>query len=678
MALNSGALNSHAINDAAGFTQSTGSASVSIEQIVNARGSTSANIVQIVGTKGSSSTSIEQIVALRSTGSTSISIAQIVNARGATSVEVEQFVRDQNVVDFYTRNDYEPFVYIDNRRISQDLIHSTIEIIFQEDQAPQARVTLIPARGTQDIASYRGKSLKVNVRTSSGVQRIYTGTINEPDVQIIEQKIVLHSSLDIEQEIENLSDSFINTVGTYNNFVFSKPRTKKQELTDRVSTVAKTIDWDRYGKIQINNIAAKATQDYTLTSSQVRREDIDYKLSSRQRYINKINIKASYTYQRLHHYEISFNANSGISTFCDFATNGYTPMRRDLVTQAAEGVGWVVRNMTFGDFFDDGYYTCNGGTIGFITTSCNVTASQNTGTTNDGNNQNEAVETSCTSTKGALCLSASWKGSTRFSQNITQDFTLSVECPQSIAEHGEKLREETFQLSDSYEGGGWEDYSVFSDSAPDGFSKTGTSGSNFWVDTKSDFSNFNNSITILLNRAKAEMLKSHRDDVVTIKRDLWPEIQLKHTVRLNTNRVVCKGKVKSYRHIMNVNTGEAYTMLDVAMSRSTGSASDDSLKLPTVSITDYDPVYPVSSIFFNANYGIDINEQENPSGYYGNKIDRSSSAGVLTNYPVAFVAKVPEIPSNIRQTSTIPLSSSFDVSLPNDELTIIFPDDNYV
>ena len=678
MALNSGALNSHALNASAGFTQATGSASVSIEQIVNATGSTVANIAQIVGTTGASSADIVQIVALRSTGTTSVSIEQIVNSTASTSVEVEQFVRDQNVVDFFTRNDYEPYVYIDNRRIAQNLIHSTIEIIFQEDQAPQAKVTLIPARGTQDIASYRGKSLKINVRTSSGVQRIYTGTINEPDIQIIEQKIVLHSSLDIEQEIENLSDSFINSVGYYNNFVFSKPRTKKQELQDRVSTIPKVIDWDRYGKIQINNIAAKATQDYTRTSSQVRRADVDYKLSSRQRYINKINIKASYTYQRLHHQEITFSANSGISTFCDFATNSYTPMRRDLVTQAANGAGWVVRDMTFGDFFDDGYYTCNGGTIGFITTSCSVSAQQNTGTTNDGNNQNKAVETSCTSTKDSLCLSASWKGSTRWSQNITQDFTLSVECPQSIAEHGEKLREETFQLSDSYEGGGWEDYSEFSDSAPDGFSKTGTSGSNFWVDTKSDFNNFNNSITVLLNRAKSEMLKSHRDDVITIKQDLWPEIQLSNTVKLNTNRIVCKGKVKSYRHVMNANTGEAYTMVDLSMSRSTGSASDDSLSLPAVSITDYDPTYPAGSVFFNANYGVDVNEQENPSGYYGNWIDRSSSAGVLTTYPVAFVAKVPAVPDNIRKTSTIPLTSSFDVSIPNDELTIIFPDDNYV
>lgn len=297
MSLNTGAINSKAINGTAGFTSATGSTSISVVQLVAVAASTSISLVQEVGSQATSSNSLVQIVELHESGSASYNIQQVVAAKASTSLELEQVaVSISSPPPFYDRNGYEPRIYLNGQRVEDDELHGNIEIIFQEDKAPQAKFTLIPPRGTQDIRGYRGKSVVIYIRNSSGTFKCFTGTVNEPDVAIIDQKVTLNCSLDIEQKVEALSRSFLNSVGLYNNKVFSKAKTKEQELRDRISTVAKTLDWLPNGNVQVDNIAPKSTADYTLGNSVVYRDSLDYKFSSRQRYINQVEITCKYCF----------------------------------------------------------------------------------------------------------------------------------------------------------------------------------------------------------------------------------------------------------------------------------------------------------------------------------------------------------------------------------------------
>lgn len=682
MALNGGSLNSHAVNAATGFTSSIGGGGVvaDIIQIVNATGTSSSNIVQLVTVKSATNpkvASIVQIVELHSTSTivSVVDIEQIVNATGSQSIPLDQVVVDPNANTFYNRNNYEPRLYIDNVRVENNEIHGTIEVVFKENEAPQLTFTLIPPRGAQDIRSYRGKSVILNVRESSGITRLFTGTINEPDVMIIDQKIRLSCSLDINQRIQNnVSQGFINTIGYYSNKVFSKPLTKEQELRDRISTVAKTVDWDAYGNMQVNDIAPKATQDYTLVDADVYRDSLDYMFSSRQRYLNKVEIKANYSFQRLHHYRINYSLANGIS-ICDFLTRSASPIRRDLVTNAVNGTGWVVDSLTFTSFYKSGFYSCSGGTVALLTTKCQ-TATNPTGNTINGDTQYEAVPTRCVNASSAYCLGASWKLSRQFVQNIKREYTITVEAPQSIADYGQKVKEETFTLTDDYDTKEWEDYTKYTNNPPPGFTKTGTSGNNFWVDADRDKNIFATSANILMNRAKAEILKSHRDDLARFKRNLWSDISLGDTVRLNTGRIVCKGKVKEYRHVLDMNTGEDYTMVDLVFSRSTGSATDSDLKLPAIS--DSTPDYSITNVGLGSFYGRDITSLANPEpGFYGNWLNTTGVGPTLPSYPIALRIDTPEVQDALRSTQTSTANTTLDVEIPNDELTINFTDDNY-
>lgn len=679
MALNSGALNTHAINAEAGFISQTGSASIDVVQIVGSLASTSVDVVQEVGSQASSSNSIVQIVELHATGSASYDVEQIVAAQASTSIDLEQVVVNLAAASaFYDRNAYEPRVYLDGQRIDDDKLHGMIDIYFQENQAPQATFTIIPDRGTQDIRSYRGKSVSIYIRDSSGTTKCFTGTVNEPDVAIIDQKITLNCSLDIEQKVEELPQSFINSIGLYNNKVFSKAKKKEQELRDRISTVAKTVDWTPYGNIQINNIAPKSTADYTLGNSIIRRENLKYKFSSRQRYINKIEITCNYSWKRLHHHERSYSIEDGIGNFCDFAINAKTPLTRTLVVNALQGLNWTINNLQFTDFYSSGVYRCTDTPIIFIPNVCSKTVNNSSTIEINGVPQAEVTESKCANGSGNWCLSATWTASKQFAQVIKQSYVLTVQAPQSISSYGEKKKEDSFSLADSYDIRDWETTTGYNNSAPPGFSKSGTQNLNFWVDARSEIGTFSQSINIILNKAKSDILKSHRDDVVTFKRSLWPQIQLKHTVELDSNRIDCKGKVKSYRHVMDIGSGEAYTIVDLVFSRSEGSASDSSLGLPSMSLSSIAPSYPSSVIFLPAQHGVDVDQVPAPLGFYGNKISASAANGAMTTFPVALAITEPKIDNQLRFDKTISASTSFNVAIPNDTLTVYFPDDNYL
>lgn len=685
MALNGGALNSHAINAAAGFVSAIGGGVVvSIEQEVQALGTNTSNIVQIVGKKSTAGANVtlHQIVNFRKTGSTTIDVEQIVASKKASfALDLEQLVvAVSEPTTFFGRNGYEPLIYIANNKVDEDKLHGNINVTFTENDAPQLSFTIIPDNGVQDLRDYRGKVVVYKIRTASGTFPIFAGRINTPEVEIVDQKITLNCSVDIEQLIDDtFTASELAKVGYYNNSVFSKPKTTLQELRDRISTVPKTLIVDASGIPDVIDIAAKASADFTLGNSDVYRRDVMFKFGSKQRYINKININVDYTFQRLHHQEVTYQTTSPHTTICQMLTGGYTPLQRQLVYSAVQGSDWPVKSgITFGDIYPSGYYKCGDATVGWSTISCTGTTAP-TGATTDGNEQLEYTAQACTNLATTLCTSASWIATKRYAQNIKHSYTITVQAPQSQSEFGNKEQDDNFSYSDTFESEVWEDYDAYTTRVPSGLSQSGSQGGNFWIDATTDKKTFNSSMNILLNRAKSEILKSHREDRVLFTRSLWPNISLKHTVYLNADRIEAKGKVYSYTHSINIGTGEATTRVELALSRSVGSTSDSTLTLPTAPTST--PSYPTATVSLPGHYGEDpelTSGSEDWVGHIANKLIWTYTSGKpdlrMTQYPVRFIYDTPEVPSSLRDQSELTATASYNVAIPNDTLTIDFVD----
>jgi len=684
MALNGGAINSNAINAAAGgFTSATGSASIAIEQIVQGTGSASVGVEQIVGflSTAGPKVAINQVVEFQQTGSLSIAVEQAVTSVGSLSIPVNQLVTAvSEPTTFFGRNGYEPRIYIANEYIPLNQMHGKVEINFTVEDAPQLKFMMIPPTGVQDVRGYRGNIVQCFIRDADGTVSVYSGKINTPDVMVIDQKIAFNCSLDIEQTVNNFFDrSALDTIGYYNNKVFSKPKTTMQELRDRISTIPKELVVDRNGIPDVVDIAAKGTADYTFTNADVRRNDIGIKLSSGQRYINQINIKMRYSFQRLHHQEINYSVNSPHTNVCQLLTNGYTILTRQLVYSAVQGSGWPTKGeISFDPIYASGYYSCGDANVGFSTISCTGTTTP-TGTVNDGVEQLEYNATACTNIATSLCTGASWTATKRYAQNINHEYTLTVSAPQSQATSGLKERDDTFTLADKFESRLWEDYPAYTTSIPAGTSKAGTQSTNFWIDAQSEQPDLNTSFDILLNRAKSEILKSHRDDRITFKRALMPAISLKHTVELDTDRIAATGKVHSFTHTMDLKTGEGYTVITLALSQSEGSATDSVLTHPTQPTST--PIYPTSTIHLPGHYGEDpatTSGSDKWVGHIANKMITTTTSGKpdlrMTQFPVRFIYDTPDVEPALRDEQELTATKSYDVEIPNDSMVIDFTD----
>lgn len=688
MALNSGALNSHALNGAVadGTSSTGGGVIVSIAQSVKGLGT--GIVVSVAQNVGALSTqplvaSIQQEVELKSvsTPGVVVSIAQAVKALGTKTIDVDQAVVVlSDPTSFYGRNGYEPMLYIGGVRIDNDQIHDLIEVVYTENDAPQLRFTLIPDTGAQDVRSYRGKTVVYKIREASGISFLFAGKINTPNVEILDQKIRFNCSLDIEQTVQNtMGRAELDKVGYYNNEVFANPETNLQELKDRVSTIPSVMNFRKTGVPAVDPIAVAASPNYTLTDADVYRRDLNLKLGSGQRYINKVNLKVVYSYQRLHHHERSFVAGTEPRTACEFLLGYYDPLTRSLVSAAVQGSGWALKgDIVYDDIWASGWYTCSasvsGSTVGWSTVKevrqvQDVLDSDGNPVTIDGVAQKQVVRTGVTDYTDTLCNGATWTATTRFTQNIKTEYTLSIEAPQSQAQNGVKEKDLHFNLASSYESAEWENYNSYTTNTP--LATTGTTTGGYWIDAATNKTTFDNSVTIMLNKAKSEILKSHREDRAMFKRSLWTAIDLWHTIELDCTKIACTGRVYTYTHSVNCSTGEAYTSAELSLSQSTGSATDSSLTLPATLTST--PVYQQGVVQLgDGHYGLDPATTAGAEAWTGHIANKKITGGTKSQFGVSFVVDTPAIEAALRNESVLTSSTSYDVEIPNDALTINF------
>lgn len=694
MAINSSAINTNAINSSSAYIPSisTPGPVVTIQQTVGALAIGSVvNIEQKVGylnTTGPNVT-LTQVIEGRwpSVAGPIVNLEQKVSSLGSTvSIPLEQtVVSAADPGSFYSRNGYEPRLYIAGRRIPTVEIHGVITCTFTQDAAPSLTFEIIPPTGLQDVRWYRGKSVVLNIREPSGITRQFTGKVNTPEVKVIEQKIRFNCSLDMEQNVENLmSRSALNQIGLYNNEVFSKPETKLQELQDRISTIPSTLNFRKNGRPAVDVITSGSVFK-SLSNVEVRRDDISFKFGDGKRYINRVNLKVDYTYERLHHHERSFQAGTGYGSVCELLSYNYSILMRSMVAGAVQGSDWPLKRggIAYSDIFEPGWYRCgdiqsNQGWIGWTTLSCSGTTQavlddNGDPVTVDGEEQTEIVNASCTDVAPLMCRGAGWISTTRFAQSVKANYTITLNAPQSVSNNGLKERDTTLSITSKYNTEEWEDYNSYTTSIPNGLSVSGTSSTNYWINETSSKAVFNQSLNIMLNKAKSDIIKSHREDKVLFKRGLWTALQMNHTIQLNTDKVKAVGRVLTYSHVMNPQNGEAFTTVELVLSQAgigAGGVSDSALVLPAPLTST--PDYPTQAVRLGYMYGRDPSQPgaETWTGHIGNR--RRHGEFFTTQYPESFVFDTPDIGDSLRNTLDLKSSISYTVDIPDDPLLIDF------
>lgn len=618
---------------------------------------------------------------------TIISFEQNVYSSAAAQniIEYEQIIQPTAEELFYTKNGFNVVITLGSLNIPRNQVHGDILVRKYEGDSDTATFTTMPFAGTYNLYEYQGKEVTISVKDSTGWYKIFTGKVDIPVVNLIEEKITLNCIADRDTLISGLAN-IKNTIGYFSNTVNGTNLNAIDEIYSRLDTIPYSLDFDGYGNYSLTSWTPKATADFTWGSNKVYYREPSVTIESSKRITNKINLTVNYLYQRLHQRQLTYTwqysgpVKNGlpIRSENDIGRKlayGTTVPRRDMIANAASATGWYVTNLQFTDVWPAGWYRYDGATLGWAPVATEGTL-VNTGTVDQqGNAVYTPVITKYIDNGALLCRGATWRLKRRFAQNITETYNLTVQSTQSQALYGVIEENLTFQVSSDFDPQEWETNNL--NRAPDAqYTKyESTPGSQtYYINRDDNRTDWNQAIVAAINKAKTQILRAHRDSRISFETFVSPRVELKHTISLTGKWVQGKGKVLMLEHRINPE-GAASTSIDLALYRSVGSSSSSTFVAPTQP-TDINPVAG-GGASLSSRWGYDPTIDSLNAGYFGNgfvttQIGAFGSDSSMSQYQEVFVVDAPAIPDTYRNNRTLTVNQSYNVSIPNDNLSVIF------
>jgi hypothetical protein len=358
---------------------------------------------------------------------------------------------------------------------------------------------------------------------------------------------------------------------------------------------------------------------------------------------------------------------------------GLPPTNIDL-KQAIDSAGWPYSNYEFTGLDPAGRYTVNGVSYYWspVTRNGDIVATQKTDA--DGNpvvDQNgdpvydysRDGETVVDHTN-LYAQSASWVASKRWSQNITETIECTLQAPQSINQYGEVSSEVSYGTADEYDALDWENYIAHANPPS---SATQTANGDYVIKKTTDINAFNNMVLTGLNREKTKIIKGHRDNRVNFETPAWPDVELYHTIKTTADKVTAKGKVTEITHTFDTVDLFASTEIELSLSQSIGSTSNDDIVIPSrPSLVD--SANTPSTIKLGP-HTIPLGGTQDPdwAGYIFQ--EKSKPGGTFTlglKTPVAMIVDTPAIDDESRDTKELSASKTYNIAIRNDLLQVTF------
>lgn len=678
-ALNTGSVNSSPVNGVGTISiLASGSGLIlSVEQVVGKIG-------------GGLILSLEQDTRLYEVGGgLIISIEQVGKLSGVGRI----ITFEQNVMQladnrFYQRNGYDVEIVIGGLSIPKNQIHGNVRISRTTGESGTASFTIIPPAGVQTPESYQGKPVYINIIKDGESFRQFTGWVDLPSIDIIDRKISFDCSDRRINRINELPKNVIEQVGSYSKYVHGEITDNNDELQKRLQCVSGDFDFTKEGNYLLTPWAPKATADFILSGSDVYYDKPDVSYTSRTQTVNTIEFTVNYSYQRLHQQAVTMVWN-GYDTLPSWHAQGLPSFpAKEMIENAARTGAWQpITSPNLVDLWPAQGYNSVDGVVVWQPNQIEheyVARTRKVGVLNgagqiidvetpvyDVNNKKiyDVVKTTTTDTSSHLCRGASWRAGLKFAQNVTESYTITLKNNTSRAKFGVIKEKDQVEIVDEYDVSRWEDAS------------TGVYNVdyNFFQNQKTNYIELSRVMQVMLNKSRVELLKAHRDVVVSFRREIWPQIDLQHTVEIASDVLQCKGKVDSISHDIDASTGEASTSVQLKLSRSNGSDVTDTFAIIMPPLEDAGYVGVPYSIYLQTHVGINPDPTvttgaDKWNGFIGNANKSETVGNNFTTFRTQFVEEFrvdyPEISDTLRSVRTLTSDATFNVAIPNDPLTI--------
>jgi len=504
-----------------------------------------------------------------------------------------------------------------------------------------------PSPGSISAGDWLGVSVAIDYKTVDGIgntlsiNTIFTGIVDQALYDPITQLTAFDCTDDMQGKLEAMTPLQIDEIilgSRYSTAVFAEYKDGWLYFENVISTTPKSYDFNADGVTgTLVNWAAKLMPDFDFDSGSIIDNSISYSIAPRRDLFNSYTIDYSYRFTRLHHRNHQFNW--GLK-FCPYFAKSHELPTKDMVRSAVNSAGWLVNGaIDLQSLIPSSADPCGGGFAWSVTDEV----------------------------RDLLALGAKWKASKRWDQEITENYTLIIQAPQSISWLGEVAYSEQASNETAFDSSGWSDGNTtpsgrinsISDVVQDKFSRVTS----------------DNDITALIARAKTEILESHRANHVVATVLLVPMLERFHTVRLDADGVVGQGKVFKFVHDMDIDSGQATTTIDIAISLNGGASRifDDAILPPTPPDSDPESIAPDRSTTLDTHIGGDDSVpdyDEEWDGFTANYSFVYGSPSADQFYTRRFKVVTPAINQDSIDHVDAIKTQSYQFNIPNETLTI--------
>ena len=685
MAINSGAINTHAVNASAttsvfiqgegliiGFGQNvkltTEGSLIAVEQNVIKRGQGS-----LIG--------FEQEVLLKLQGSGPIiGFEQNVVSRGEGSlVNFAQKVRQSTTkLDKYK---YDVEVFLGGYKIPDSQLTEQMTISFEEDTASSTTLVLRPGPGVQNVADYFGKSLIITAAGANGVMyRVFTGIVDVADFDVLVGLTTLTATDRRKELLKDISNPLLKFGTPYNTSYLIDSDQSNEALIEEILPYAdKSLDFDAYNNYRYTSWTPKTTPDILLGASTIYRRKPTIEQVTRGRIINRINITVSYAYTKLHYVQSAYTWNAPYddngANFDRVTVDGYSLTLKETIHGAISGCGWILKRATvFGELPPPGWY---GGVLwlGDVKQYEAAVAKDESGNNVVDSNGRNVITHNAKETRtisGIHASSASFDLTKRFSQQAVKKYNLRLESTTSQAVFGVLDRESSYSFTDEYDSSRWESATAYESTFDVGNGNVVSLNSSMTIDTAFNESIAQSNIQATIDKARTEILSTHRENFVSCETQLLPKLQLYHTLEIDYERIEAKGKITAYTHVIDFMGPNSWTELTIAFYALGAGGTTSSRTLPTISIPN-SASYPANGSL-DSFYGVNPDESNNikADGFFGNRWIPGHV--IRTQYNEQFRVDSPTVSSGLTDGIEKAQSSTYTQQIPTSSLVIRYVD----
>ena len=446
-------------------------------------------------------------------------------------------------------------VYINGDEIDPCKLMRSCEINYTEGESAKATLYLKEECGEVDMYLYYNQPITIYIQNNKYFYPLFTGIVDTPDIDFLKYTRTLTASNDRSSSIEKLGTDTIRKIGYWCESVFgelSNYETLNAELTDRLSTVPASFDFDARGQAVLTGWLPKAKADWTLTNCDCYERQVSFKLGGATSLVNRVEIEVHHQFDRLFHRENYFEyIYCGFQNDIDYIKNVRhegPPPKYDDVYSAATGGGWLVGNFRAKGTPPSGWY----GTTYFSAADYEYQYQPTGDKDANGNPIVNVVQVAKTTAKGDLyAMRASWTAMRRWKQGIDEKYQFVITNTPSIQLHGVKKEKLSFTIKQDADkdkiAKNWGNEKKY-------FRPMGTSQANgdYTINVDNIIPDeYARAMQVIYHVAYTKILESHRHNELNLITKFAPAISLDNTIFVNTDRFKGNIKVKSYTHKMD-------------------------------------------------------------------------------------------------------------------------------